>query len=542
MASERPVFIRKASGLVRTMSLTDMVLWNSMAQGIGVGTVAWTVPVMAGMLPGTDFTIAAILALVAGICVTLTYAHFMAAMPRSGGEYVFLSRIVHPFVGYFMNWSMAWLFVLAMAINVFIGGSMLVSLAGIFGEVPAFWWTGYGQLTLGIILSVIGLLIALTGMRWYIRFQTAAAIISIVAIALFMGVLAWIGSPQNFMNIFNQAAAPLYTDISTTPYNYIIEQAKAAGWQPFVGAPFSLSNTIGMLVVFGWAGLFTTAVFASYIAGEMKSAESAKNQITGLTGGFLLGAVLTVILGYQLMAVIDLDWLGAGYYTQWDPSVFRMAMGSVGFPFPLLPYITNKGVAAFIIFAQALLALVWYVMDLIMISRSMFAWSFDRIFPTRIADISPRFNTPVKALLLIFVLGLVFTSVYAVGFTTYFYALLSAAGWLVYTTFIVVGLTAIAFPFAKKRLYEVMPLKSKVGPVPTLSILGLLVVLFFVPMASVYVWWSDYAKVIGLWSTDTTMLIAVIYIVAIVVYFGSKAYWRTKGVELESAFKEIPPA
>jgi len=30
--------------------------------------------------------------------------------------------------------------------------------------------------------------------------------------------------------------------------------------------------------------------------------------------------------------------------------------------------------------------------------------------------------------------------------------------------------------------------------------------------------------------------------VAILVYFGSKAYWRAKGVELESAFKEIPPA
>jgi amino acid transporter len=181
-------------------------------------------------------------------------------------------------------------------------------------------------------------------------------------------------------------------------------------------------------------------------------------------------------------------------------------------------------------------------MDLIMISRNMFAWSFDRILPTTIANIHPRLKVPVNALLVTFVIGLGFSIVYQWGFTSYFYALLSAAGWLVYTTFVVVGLTAIAFPFARKRLYEVMPLKSKVGPVPTLVILGILSVIFFGAMASVYVWWSSYAAVLGVWSINTTLLIAIIYIAAIVIYFGSKAYWKAKGVDLETAFKEIPPA
>jgi len=543
MASEKkPVFIRAASGLVRTMSLKDIVLWNSLAQGIGFGTIAYTAPAMCGLLPGTDYTIASILTIIAGVSVTLTYAHFIAAMPRSGGEYVFLSRIVHPFVGYFMNWSMAWLFILAMAINVIIGGSMLVSLAGIYMAVPDFWWTAQGQMVLGVVLSVIGLVITLAGMRWYVRFQNFAAIVSFISIVLFIAAFAWLGNPQNFTNVFNTAAAPYYTDITTTPYDYIIEAAKAAGWRPFLEAPFSWSNTVGMMVVYGWAGLFTVATFSSYIAGEMKNAESGRTQVLGLTGGWLLGALLTIGLGYLMLAVISPDWLGAGYYTQWDPTVFRMRVGAVGFPFPLLPYLIDKTAAAFIIFGYMLLALVWYIMDLIMISRNMFAWSFDRIFPTRISNINPRLKIPLNAIVLTFIIGLIFSLVYASGSTGYFYALLSAAGWLVYTTFVVVGLTAIVFPFTRKKLYELMPLKSSIGPIPTLTVLGIITVIFFGAMASVYVWWSDYAIVLGVWSIQTTMLIGIIYIVAILVYFGSRAYWKAKGVDLEAAAKEIPPA
>lgn len=546
MASgQKPVFIRAASGLVRTMSLTDAILYNSLAQGIGIGVVAFTVPVMAGVLPGTDYTLASILSIIAGVAITLTYAHFMAAMPRSGGEYVFLSRVVHPFVGFFMNWSMAGLFVLAMGISSATGASMFVSLLGLYTTVPPWWLSPQGQLTLSLIIVTLGLVMTLSGMRWYIRFQTIVAIISFLAIAIFVGVLAWIGNPTNFMNLYNRAFAPLYANVGVSPYDYVLQQAKAGGWQEFVGSPFSFVNTVAMTVVFGWAGLFTVASFSSYVSGEMKSAETAKTQIGALTGGWLLGAIITILMGYEMIAVIGSNWLGAGYVTAANPDVFRMQVGSLYFPLPLLPYLFDKNLGAVMILSIMLLGITWYVMQLTMVSRSMFAWSFDRILPTTLADVNPRLKSPLKALVVSYLLGLVVLTGYLVagsGFVGYFYALLSAAGWLSYSVFTFVGLTAIVFPFAKKRLYAVMPIKSSIGPIPTLSILGLLSAILFGAMASSYLWWSNYAAILGLWDIRTTVLIIGVYVAAVVVFLGSKAYWKAKGLDMEAAFKEIPPA
>src|SRR5580704_6277719 len=44
---------------------------------------------------------------VAALCGALCYAELAAAIPRSGGEYRFLSRIFHPAVGFMAGWVSA---------------------------------------------------------------------------------------------------------------------------------------------------------------------------------------------------------------------------------------------------------------------------------------------------------------------------------------------------------------------------------------------------------------------------------------------------
>ncbi len=541
MTSQKPVFVRQASGLVRVLSSKDALLMNLTVVGYGIGAVYFTAPVMAGYLPGADFWIASLLAAIAGIAVTATYAHFVSAMPRSGGEYVFLSRIVHPLVGFLVNWGISWLMLLCSTVNSPVAGGMLLALLQMGVELGPFWWSATGQFLVAILMMVVALLIAVVGLRYWIYYQNLTVILTLFSNLAFIGILLSIGNPQNFADIFNRVAAPLYTDISTTPFNYVIEQAKLQGWQPFVGAPFSLSNTIAMVAVYGWSGLLTSTYVSVYMAGEMKNAESGRNQLFGLTGALLLNAGVLIYEGFLLLSVMGPDWLGAAFYTQYDPNVFRMHMGSVAFPFTLLPYIANPAAAGLVILGLMLFAISWIVMDFTIYSRCLFAWSFDRLVPTRLAEVNPRFGTPLRALLVGFGLAV---SIQTASFLTgvSYYSVLSSIGWFSFIAASVVGLTAVVFPFTRKRLYELMPLKSRVGPIPVLSILGMLTAVLFIPLALVYVWWSDYARVLGVWSSGTSAFLALAYISAILIYFGSKAYWKAKGIQIEATFKEIPPA
>ena len=59
-----------------------------------------------GNFPAGNMLLAIIIGtLVMAFTLLWVYAEFAAAMPRSGGDYVFVSRALHPFVGWLMSWS-----------------------------------------------------------------------------------------------------------------------------------------------------------------------------------------------------------------------------------------------------------------------------------------------------------------------------------------------------------------------------------------------------------------------------------------------------
>jgi APA family basic amino acid/polyamine antiporter len=391
-------------------------------------------------------------------------------------------------------------------------------------------------------MSFAALAVTIAGMRAYIRYQLVVTAISALAMILYAIVLINIGSQANFQTTFNNFAGQYYPGISN-PYNYIITEAQNAGYQLPSSAAFSFGQTLGMMVIFGFAGMLTTATFSSFVAGEMKRADSGRRQLAGLWGGLILNGVLAILLSVGLMAVIDPNFIGALGWAQFNqPDLFKMPTILLTMPFSLFEWLAPSPIFGIIIdLALWLLALTWAIMDLIVLSRLMFAWSFDRLLPSGITHVSDRFKTPTYAIGASWILGIVFGGLTLVP-NYNIAALLSAAGWLVFTVFIAVGLTAIVFPFAKKKLYETMPMKSSVAGIPVLSIAGILAVIFFGAMASVYIWAPDYAAAGGAWTDFTTYTLVFFYIVAIAIYAAAYFYWKQKGLDLSLAFKEIPPA
>ena len=544
--TEKPIFVRRASGLVREMDLKDIILWNSVAAGIGLGEVSFLVPYYLALVPGANFILGGVLALIGGLLIAACYAHFLSAMPRSGGEYVFLSRLTHPLVGFFFSFSMAMLWVLAYAINMQYSASIFVPFVGNFiggtANIPAFWTSTTGIFLVSFIMSFAALAVTIAGMRAYIRYQLIITAISAVAMILYVVVLFNIGSQANFHTLFNNYAATYYPGISD-PYTYVMSQAQTMGYQLPSAASFSFGQTLGMMVIFGFAGMLTTATFSSFVAGEMKRADSGRRQLSGLWGGLILNGVLAILLSIGLMAVIDPNFIGALGWAQFNaPDLFKLPTVLLTMPFSFFDWLAPSPIFGIIIdLALWLLALTWAIMDLIVLSRLFFAWSFDRLLPSGITHVSDRFKTPTYAIGTAWILGIIFGAMQFVP-NYNIAALLSAAGWLVFTVFIAVGLTAIVFPFAKKKLYETMPMKMSVGGIPVLSIAGVLSVIFFGAMASVYIWGPDYAAAGGAWTNFTTYTLVFFYIAAIVIYFAAFYYWKQKGLDLSLAFKEIPPA
>ena len=108
---------------------------------------------------------------------------------------------------------------------------------------------------------------------------------------------------------------------------------------------------------------------------------------------------------------------------------------------------------------------------------------------------------------------------------------------IIYT---VVGLTAAVFPYLKKDLFETAPtiVKRKIDDVPLVTILGVLVFI-----SNIFVTYATLTPAFtgGPLNPVYVSIVALISIVAIILYYISYAYHRSKGFDLALIYKEIPP-
>ncbi|MEM4405012.1 MAG: amino acid permease, partial [Nitrososphaerota archaeon] len=127
------VYVRRASGLIRNISAFDAMIFNIMVMA---PMAILVYGVWASIIyPGAHLPATALLAIPISIIVGLFYALFSIAMPRAGGDYIWVSRILHPSLGY--------------AINFFLF-MVILSVAGAY--IP--WFTQY---TLAPIFEVNGM-------------------------------------------------------------------------------------------------------------------------------------------------------------------------------------------------------------------------------------------------------------------------------------------------------------------------------------------------------------------------------------------------
>jgi amino acid transporter len=172
-----------------------------------------------------------------------------------------------------------------------------------------------------------------------------------------------------------------------------------------------------------------------------------------------------------------------------------------------------------------------------MLSRAFFAWSFDRVFPQAIADVNERLHAPMKAIIFTFVLGEVFTAIWAV--------IPFALGWLNVTLAFVlilaiVGLTGAVFPYRNRSIYEGSPkiVKVSVGRIPVMTICGVLTVILMIA-AFVYSYLTPSFS--GPTSPLALVVTTALFISGFAIYYIAKAFRSRQGINLGLVFKQVPP-
>jgi membrane protein DedA with SNARE-associated domain len=95
------------------------------------------------------------------------------------------------------------------------------------------------------------------------------------------------------------------------------------------------------------------------------------------------------------------------------------------------------------------------------------------------------------------------------------------------------------FPYKMKELFNSSPgwMRMKLAGIPLLSILGALTAILFA-----YIGYLAVANPLITSLTQTGGIIAAAIVIAcFVVYFASKSYHKSHGLDTDLAFKEIPP-
>lgn len=538
MATGKPrSFVREATGLVREFSVFNAVSLNFGGFGQWAGLL--TVFSYAFLFPNANLPLAMLLTVLLFTPLALCYTLIMVAMPRAGADYVFISRTLHPALGFMSFITTAWIwfyFFVATYMNWLFTLALAPALSTIGSVLP-----GYGYLTTlvtaitaptfviiaGSVLIILGGVLAIVSSKWSMRIMSWSIVLSLVS-ALAIALVFLMSSNQSFHAAFNSYSAKFTNDPDY--YDTILSVAQKNGLGSTGG--FSWSDTLSMIPFGGYIFLF---ISMHGLGGEIKNPRRSSYVAILLTLG--IAGLLAVFSAATFTNTVTPQFYNAITYVYFSGFPYSLPVAPT---FNLLASVLTDNVVVLVLLNIGMIALA--VAELmfcyLLSSRYILATAFDRILPERFASVSDRFHTPYVGVLMVMILTLILLPLY-----TYFASILATvsafAGELLFG-FMVGAISCMVFPFMKqtKKIYEESPINKSVGGIPVLTIVGTLnlIVLLFIT----YLFLGNAAY--GVNSLTSLVAVLVVAASAPIWYFGRKWYLRSReGLDLGLAFTAVPP-
>ena len=479
-AAKPEVFSRKASGLTRVMSPWSAFMYNFLTMGV---IFPWTFMWAPQAFPGVSVWMACLLAIVLELPIALAYVWMATAMPRSGGDYVFQSRVFGGWIGFpvvmsgFCIWILQWVALAGWLLATLGIAPLLMGLGVNWNNqslIDAAVWcqSAAGVVTISIVGAVAMALLLVTGFKNYVRLQyfmfAATGILVVIMLVQFLRT-----TPAEFATAINHFSSVV--DGREGYYQWLLNDVSSAGVNL---KPALVFSAILLATPFVWTSL-QWATYSVEQGGEIKGARVFKNQMLIIVGSMVAMGCALALIAWAEERAVGTAFFNAVSHSFYGVSASGEGIGSV-LPFP--------GMFAIVIadnwFITILVAVSFMLASLqitcncyIGMTRILVGMSLDRTLPAWVSKISPRFRSPANAhwLYLILSIPVIIGYNYWGEWASMTLGVTLACGYV----FVISCLAAALLPYRAKALYEASPgAKYTLGGVPLVTIFGIIGFIF----------------------------------------------------------------
>ncbi|HET7236653.1 MAG TPA: amino acid permease [Actinomycetota bacterium] len=535
------VFTRRASGLVRVMSPYSAFIYNVLTMGI---IFPWTFVWAPTAFQGSNLVLGIAFAFLFELPIALAYVWLATALPRSGGDYVFQSRVFGGGFGFtvvfafFVVWILQWVALSGWLMAVLGLAPTLIGLGVSLENQTLINWgadiaSANGIIVVSILNALISLVLLVTGFKNYVRFQYVMwyAILASFAVML---LLFFTSSPGESVGKLNEFA------LATGGSPDFFETAKAAAAEAGVNfnPPFWLFGTL-MVAPIAWTSL-QWATYSSEQGGEIKNAHVFRSQVFIMVGSLIVTAALLILLALAMTQGIGQDGILVASSGYWYLVPEATIAGTAMMPNLIAMALTTSPILIAVIgFGYILNSFQIVCNCYIGTTRIMVAQGLDGLLPDWFARVHPRWKTPLNAHIAYFLAAIPVIFLYNKNANWF--------RWTLGVTFAngaVMMLSALAgalLPYRAKKLYEASPgAVYKLGGTPTVSVIGSIGFLTGLFMVGSFLFVKD----LGLAFTNDALPYWIVLATAafgLIVYWIMRSFRASKGLKVEYAFAEIPP-
>ena len=488
------------SGLAREMGLLGLVATGVCSMiGAGINVIPFMIQrhvpgIGPNVLPA--FLFAAIPAVLAG----LAYAVLASAMPRAGGSYVYASRALDPYLGFVASFSQWFSLCVAIGVVSYLIVPFLRDIAAAAGSsgVAAILETGSVRLTISLACLWVAALVNLRGVKAYERL-----IVPLMFLTFVLGAVVIVAGFSFDQSTF---AAALQAREGRT--------VAAAEAPPLPLSVFLPASAL---------------LFASFIGFDSIAQAGGEARNPGRNLPLAIGiAVVSVGLFYMLFTAAVYHAVPWQFIAAEAPHRDLTAPGLLGY---LLPPAWTV-----VIVSGAAVALIKDLPAMLLaVSRLMFAWAEDGIFPRAIATVHPRFHTPHVAILAsavmatLGILGCHLAGDFFLGIDILVTSML--------VNFLLMAISVITLPGRNRALArDVTVLPSRAIQVPV-AVLAIVMLATFLAVHT----WRDVTRPVAAWYFRSTPVWILVMTAGSIIYVRETRKLRRQGVDLDARFAALPP-